>query len=92
MCSSLPCTQGSSATGGSNEQDPVHSLDSKQDGLLAESPREQLVYVLLLLSCPTQYFKKCVNYLEHFIVVQLCLTLCNPIDCSTPGFPVLDFL
>ena len=22
-------------------------------------------------------------------LAQLCLTLCNPIDCSTPGFPVL---
>ena len=22
-------------------------------------------------------------------VAKLCLTLCNPIDCSTPGFPVL---
>ena len=21
-------------------------------------------------------------------VAQLCLTLCNPMDCSTPGFPV----
>ena len=21
-------------------------------------------------------------------VVQLCLTLCNPMNCSTPGFPV----
>ena len=21
-------------------------------------------------------------------VTQLCLTLCNPVDCSTPGFPV----
>ena len=21
-------------------------------------------------------------------VPQLCLTLCNPMDCSTPGFPV----
>ena len=23
-------------------------------------------------------------------VAQLCLTLCDPIDCSTPGFPVQD--
>ena len=22
-------------------------------------------------------------------IIQLCLTLCNPMDCSTPGFPVL---
>ena len=25
-------------------------------------------------------------------VVQSCLTFCNPIDCSTPGFPVLHHL
>ena len=25
-------------------------------------------------------------------VAQLCLTLCNPTDCSTPGFPVLHQL
>ena len=26
------------------------------------------------------------------IVVWLCLTLCNPMDCSMPGFPVLHHL
>ena len=25
-------------------------------------------------------------------VTQLCPTLCNPTDCSTPGFPVLHYL
>ena len=25
-------------------------------------------------------------------VTQLCLTLCNPMDCSMPGFPVLHSL
>ena len=25
-------------------------------------------------------------------VTQLCLTLCSPMDCSTPGFPVLQHL
>ena len=25
-------------------------------------------------------------------VAQLCLTLCDPMDCSTPGFPVLHYL
>ena len=23
---------------------------------------------------------------------KLCLTLCDPMDCSTPGFPVLHYL
>ena len=26
------------------------------------------------------------------LVVELCLTLCNPMDCSTPGLPVLYYL
>ena len=26
------------------------------------------------------------------LVAKLCLTLCNPVDCSTPGFPVLHYL
>ena len=26
------------------------------------------------------------------VVVQSCLTLCNPMDCSTPGFPILYYL
>ena len=25
-------------------------------------------------------------------VAQWCLTLCDPTDCSTPGFPVLHYL
>ena len=25
-------------------------------------------------------------------VAKLCLTFCNPMDCSTPGFPVLHYL
>ena len=25
-------------------------------------------------------------------IAQLCQTLCNPMDCSTPGFPVLHHL
>ena len=25
-------------------------------------------------------------------VTQLCLTVCNPMDCSVPGFPILHFL
>ena len=29
----------------------------------------------------------------HFsLVAQLCLTLCDPMDCSMPGFPVLHYL
>ena len=26
------------------------------------------------------------------LVIKLCLTLCDPMDCSTPGFPILHYL
>ena len=29
------------------------------------------------------------SFVVHCSVAQSCLTLCNPVDCSTPGFPVL---
>ena len=34
------------------------------------------------------------NSWVHFccLVAQLCLTLCDCMDCSTPGFPVLHYL
>ena len=32
------------------------------------------------------------NWTETCSVAQSCLTLCNPMDCSTPGFPVLYHL
>ena len=28
------------------------------------------------------------KYIKFSSVAQSCLTLCNPVDCSTPGFPV----
>ena len=28
----------------------------------------------------------------HCSVAQLCLSLCNPMDCGTPGFPILHHL
>ena len=31
-----------------------------------------------MMNCPVQFSS----------VAQLCLTLCNPMDCSTPGFPI----
>ena len=32
------------------------------------------------------------TYIQFSSVAQSCLTLCNPMDCSTPGFPVLHYL
>ena len=31
---------------------------------------------------------ECLNIYIFSLVTQLCLTLCDPMDCSTPGFPV----
>ena len=31
-------------------------------------------------------------FVQFSLVSQLCLTLCNPMDCSIPGFPVLHHL
>ena len=35
---------------------------------------------------------ECVTRDCHCSVTQSCLTLCDPMDCSTPGFPVLHYL
>ena len=40
---------------------------------------------------PGKPFLVCMASLLSF-VSQSCLTLCNPMDCSTPGFPVLHYL
>ena len=33
-----------------------------------------------------------INFIGVFVAVQLHPTLCTPIDCSMPGFPVLHHL
>ena len=33
-----------------------------------------------------------VNVVYYCSVAKLCLTLCDPVDCSTPGFPGLHYL
>ena len=37
---------------------------------------------------PTCEYSQVPKYLSVSSVVQSCLTLCDPMDCSTPGFPV----
>ena len=32
------------------------------------------------------------SYVYCCSVAQLCLTLCNPMDCGMPGFPTLYYL
>ena len=47
------------------------------------------------------YYQRKLFLLQCFLLIpsvqfssapQSCLTLCNPMDCSTPGFPVLHYL
>ena len=35
---------------------------------------------------------KLFKFCSHSSVAQSCRTLCNPMDCSTPGLPVLHYL
>ena len=62
-----------------------------------------MLYIVSIVSmCPSQspnsspyspFPLVAVHPLEgHYSVAQLCLTLRNPIDCSTAGFPVLHHL
>ena len=43
------------------------------------------------VSC-ISYFGSCVLYPFCCCFAQLCLTLCDPMGCSMPGFPVLHHL
>ena len=43
----------------------------------------------MYVSVPISHFNLCFwPPVQYSSVAQLCLTLCNPMDCSTPGFPV----
>ena len=37
---------------------------------------------------PSLLFSSHIHTVQFSSVAQSCLTLCNPMDCSTPGFPV----
>ena len=39
-----------------------------------------------LQTCSWMFLKACCS------VTQSCLSLCDPVDCSTPGYPVLHYL
>ena len=34
------------------------------------------------------FLAKCISLVQLSSVAQSCLTLCDPMDCSTPGLPV----
>ena len=45
-----------------------------------------------IFSTSTKFVPWFQNWTETCSVAQSCLTLCNPMDCSTPGFPILHHL
>ena len=59
-----------------------HSLVIKQ---LWSLVIKQLTWILKKGRFPSKYI---VHYHHFSSVIQLCQTLCDPMDCSTPGFPV----
>ena len=48
-------------------------------------------FCILSMKC-TQTYLSLLSYSSSCSVTQLCLTLCDPMDCNIPGFPVLDYL
>ena len=60
--------------------------------LLKTSSYFQCQKALVLLTPEISHSVLNHRILQVRFVVQLCLTLCYPMDCSTPGFPVLHYL
>ena len=78
---------------------PVHWQTSSWTFKSFSSQGNAILYYLwlLLFFLPfLVYLLQCLSSLSSTIqfssVAQLCLTPCNPMDCSTPGFPVLHYL
>ena len=51
-----------------------------------------LLQISLSWFCGFTFSSSCMVSQSFSSVAQSCLTLCNPMDCSTPGFPVLHHL
>ena len=57
--------------------------------LVENSPLKREIYDLDEFFCLDLFSTKNKGLWSQFsLVTQLCLTLCNPTDCSMPGFPV----
>ena len=44
-----------------------------------------MIFSVVMCGCESWTIKKAIQFSS---VAQSCLTLCSPMDCSTPGFPV----
>ena len=68
---------------------PTHNLGNMF--LYCSSADSGFFFFFYLERCPEIILKEKFSFCSCS-VPQLCLTLCNPVDCSTPGFPVLHYL
>ena len=56
------------------------------------------MFLRLIFSCLKMIFLPCMvesiskRFFPPNVVIQLCPTLCDPMDCNMPGFPVLHYL
>ena len=74
----------------------IYHFNRQQDQMVLQLRSNFKIYIMLMVnSCGS--LKKKGNTPIHFkagilvqfnSVAQSCLTLCDPMDCSTPGFPV----
>ena len=71
----------------------LHTLEKPQFILT-----EKVVSLSFPGTCQSSYLGKSLSlvafdniYFCCYSVAQLCLTLCDPLDCSRPGFPVLHY-
>ena len=51
-----------------------------------------LLFIYLLFICLAVLGLSCILVCFCSVAAKSCLTLCDPMDCSTPGFPVLHHL
>ena len=71
---------------------------SKLITILVQNPKNYPIAVSSMKASPLSFTFSCKFFIQLVVTVQfssvtqLCPTLCDPMDCSTPGFPVLHVL
>ena len=63
-------------------------IDAAPVSLFSSLTEQEPHQRLLLQAPPHLFFKGLFSSVQFSSVAQLCPTLCNPMNCSTPGFPV----